>query len=169
MKKSLWRCCGIFLFLTLSCSGKHNNPAPPPTVTYKPPVVSATFTKGADISWVTQMEASGVKFYDRSGKQQDLFVLMKSLGMNAIRLRAWVDPTDGWSNTDDVVAKALRAKNAGMKVMIDFHYSDSWADPDKQTKPTAWASLDFPALSTTLHDYTINIMTTLKTTNIVPD
>lgn len=115
------------------------------------------------------MESAGVKFYDKAGKQQDLFALLKSLGFNSIRLRAWVNPTDGWCNTADLVAKALRAKSAGMKIMIDFHYSDSWADPGKQFKPAAWPSLDFATLTTTLHDYTISVMNTLKTNGITPD
>jgi arabinogalactan endo-1,4-beta-galactosidase len=156
------------VFLILSCSNKSNTPAPQ-TPAYTPPVVSSAFAKGADISWVTQMESSGVKFYDKTGKQQDLFVLMKSLGMNSIRLRAWVNPHDGWCNTADVVAKAVRAKNAGMKIMIDFHYSDSWADPGKQPKPAAWANLDFATLVTTMHDYTVGVMNTLKTNGITPD
>jgi arabinogalactan endo-1,4-beta-galactosidase len=172
MKKVLWVYCSS-LILVISCSNKGSTPAPvitqPVVVTYKSPVVASTFAKGADISWVTQMEAAGVKFYDKTGKQQDLFVLMKSLGFNSIRLRAWVSPADGWCNTADLVAKALRAKSAGMKIMIDFHYSDSWADPGKQNKPAAWASLDFNTLVTTLHDYTVNTMNTLKTNGITPD
>ncbi|MDB5134349.1 MAG: cellulase family glycosylhydrolase [Mucilaginibacter sp.] len=115
------------------------------------------------------MESSGVKFYDKTGKQQDLFALMKSLGVNSIRLRAWVNPSDGWCNTADLVAKALRAKNAGMKILVDFHYSDSWADPGKQPKPAAWVALDFPTLVTTLHDYTVSVMNALKTNGITPD
>jgi arabinogalactan endo-1,4-beta-galactosidase len=156
------------LFLVVSCSNKGST-VHPHVPTYTPPVVSSSFAKGADISWVTQMESSGVKFYDKSGSQQDLFVLMKSLGFNAIRLRAWVNPTDGWCNTADLVAKALRAKNAGMKIMIDFHYSDSWADPGKQFKPAAWATLDFATLTTTLQNYTVSTMNTLKTNGITPD
>src|ERR1700744_2404130 len=155
MTKVLWIYSFSAVFLVLSCSNKGNSPAPQqPVTTYKAPVVSSTFNKGADISWVTQMESSGYKFYDKSGTQQDLFALMKSLGMNSIRLRAWVNPTDGWCNTADVVAKAIRAKNAGMKILIDFHYSDSWADPGDQTKPAAWTSLDFPTLQTTLYNST---------------
>jgi arabinogalactan endo-1,4-beta-galactosidase len=158
------------LIVIAACSNKGSSPAPQAvTPTYTPPVVSASFAKGADISWVTQMESSGVKFYDKSGKQQDLFVLMKSMGFTSIRLRAWVNPTDGWNNTADLVAKAIRAKNAGMRIMIDFHYSDSWADPGKQTKPSAWASLDFTTLTTTLHDYTVNVMNTLKSNGITPE
>src|SRR4051812_427832 len=91
------------------------------------PPASASFAKGADISWLTQMEAAGVKFYNSGGVQQDLINLLKSLGMNTIRLRVWVNPSNGWNNKADVVAKAVRAKAAGMKIMIDFHYSDTWA------------------------------------------
>lgn len=167
MKKGWWVYCSSIL-LILACSNKAGTPQPH-TEAYKPPVVSSIFAKGADISWVTQMESARVKFFDKTGKQQDLFTLMKSLGFNSIRLRAWVNPVDGWCNTADLVAKALRAKNAGMKIMIDFHYSDSWADPGKQFKPAAWVSLDFATLTTTLHDYTTSVMNTLKTNGITPE
>jgi arabinogalactan endo-1,4-beta-galactosidase len=172
IKKVLMGCilsAGLFL---LSCSSnKANNPTPTPTptTTYTPPTVSSTFAKGADVSWVTQMESSGYKFYDKTGKQMDLFALLKSLGFNSIRLRAWVNPADGWCNTADLVAKAVRAKNAGMKVMVDFHYSDSWADPGKQPKPAAWASLAFPDLVTAVYDYTVATLDTLKNHGITPD
>ena len=115
------------------------------------------------------MEASGFKFYNKAGSQQDLFALMKGLGFNSIRLRAWVNPINGWCNTADVVAKAIRAKNAGMKILIDFHYSDVWADPGHQAKPAIWSSLDFPTLVTTLQNYTAHVIDTLKTNGIVPD
>jgi arabinogalactan endo-1,4-beta-galactosidase len=171
MKKIVWGYCCLGLLLIISCSNKGGTPTPPHTdpPVYKAPAVSSNFIKGADISWVTQMESAGVKFYDKNGTQQDLFALMKSLGMNAIRLRAWVNPADGWCNTADVLAKAQRAKAADMKIMIDFHYSDTWADPGKQPKPAAWASLDFATLTKTLHDYTVNVMTNLKTNGITPD
>lgn len=164
-------CVASAVFLLVSCSSnKDNNPAPTQTTTtYTPPVVSSTFAKGADVSWVTQMEFSGYKFYDKSGKAMDLFALLKSLGFNSIRLRGWVNPSDGWCNTTDLVAKAVRAKNAGMKILIDFHYADSWADPGKQPKPAAWTSLAFPELVTALHDYTVNTLNTLKTNGITPD
>jgi arabinogalactan endo-1,4-beta-galactosidase len=168
MKKMMWICSVSAALLIISCSGKNNNPKPQNTG-YTAPKVSSSFAKGADISWVTQMEASNVKFYDKNGNQQDLLALMKSLGFNSIRLRAWVNPSDGWCNTADLVAKAIRAKNAGMKIMIDFHYSDVWADPGHQTKPAAWANLDFNTLVTTLHDYTVSVMKTLQTNGITPD
>lgn len=130
---------------------------------------TSALVKGADVSWLTQMEASGYKFYNSDGTQQDLIQLLKDKGMNAIRLRAWVNPTDGWCNTEDVVAKALRVQKLGMKIMIDFHYSDSWADPGKQPKPAAWQSLSFTDLKTALNTYTISVMNALKAKGITPD
>lgn len=170
MKKLLSAYIFGLLLLFVSCSGK-SNPAPSGNnnTSYTAPVVSAGFAKGADVSWVTQMEASGYKFYDKNGKQQDLFALLNSLGFNSIRLRAWVNPSDGWCNTADLVAKAIRAKNAGMKILIDFHYSDVWADPGHQTKPAAWASLSFADLKSAVYSYTAGVMTTLKTNGITPD
>jgi arabinogalactan endo-1,4-beta-galactosidase len=170
IKKVMLGCFASAIFFLISCSSnKGGNPAPTQTQIYTPPAVSSTFAKGADVSWVTQMESSGYKFYDKSGKVTDLFALLKSLGFNSIRLRAWVNPSDGWCNSADLVAKAVRAKNAGMRILIDFHYADSWADPGKQPKPAAWASLAFPDLVTALHDYTVNTLTTLKTNGITPD
>lgn len=171
MKKIVWAYCCVLLLLIISCSNKVEGPAPthPAPDAYKAPVVSSGFAKGADISWVTQMESAGVKFYDKNGTPQDLFALMKSLGMNSIRLRVWVNPADGWCNTADLLDKAKRAKASGMKIMVDFHYSDSWADPGKQNKPAAWVSLDFAALITKVHDYTAEVLKTLKTNGITPD
>lgn len=136
------------------------NPTPPTTT---------LFAKGADLSWITEMESNGIKFYNSSGSQQDIFQILKNLGMNTIRLRVWVNPTNGWNNAADVLAKAVRANNLGMRILIDFHYSDSWADPGKQTKPAAWASQDFATLKTSLANHTTNVLTTLKSNGITPD
>jgi arabinogalactan endo-1,4-beta-galactosidase len=129
---------------------------------------AATFANGSDVSWVTQMEASGYKFYNNSGVQQDLFTILAGKGINAIRLRVWVNPSGGWSNLSDVVAKAKRARAAGMSIMIDFHYSDTWADPGHQTKPSAWSSLSFTDLMNTTYNYTLNSLNTLKSNGITP-
>jgi len=165
MQKVAWISGFLFVCLNFCCSKNNSSAA------VKPPVITDTssFTKGADVSWITQMEASGYKFYDKNGNQQDLFALMKSLGFNSIRLRAWVNPTDGWCNTADLVKKAVRAKNAGMKILIDFHYSDSWADPGKQNKPAAWANLSTASLITALGAYTTGVMDTLKLNGITPN
>src|SRR5664279_3097881 len=149
------------IFLIGSCN-KNDSTAPLPidttttkpvdTTTHKP--VPVSFAKGADISWLTQMESSGYSFYDSSGKKMDCMLLLKSLGINSIRLRAWVNPSDGWCNTADLVAKAQRANSQGFKIMIDFHYSDVWADPGHQSKPAAWTSLDSASLYDAVYSYT---------------
>ena len=169
MQKLIWICAIVLVCLNLSCSKGSSSAPPTTTPTYKPPVVASSFSKGADISWVTQMEASGYKFYDSNGNPQDLFALMKSLGINSIRLRAWVNPTNGWCNTTDLVKKAVRAKSAGMKILIDLHYSDVWADPGDQNKPVAWAGLSFTDLKTAMYNYTVGVMDTLQQNGITPD
>lgn len=102
--------------------------------------------KGADISWMTQMEAAGYRFYNNAGTKQDLLPILKDHGLNAVRLRVWVNPANGWNNIKDVITKAKRAKAYGFDILIDFHYSDSWADPGHQTKPAAWRSASFNTL-----------------------
>lgn len=140
------------------------------TITPEPPIIPVTFfAKGADVSWLTEMESAGNKFYNNAGTERECMSLLKSYGMNAIRLRVWVNPTDGWCNTSDLLAKALRAKNLGMKIMVDFHYSDWWADPGQQNKPAAWATMDFATLTTAVYDHTVAVMTTLKSNGITPD
>lgn len=137
------------------------------------PGKSNTFAKGADVSWLPQMEASGYKFYNNQGVQEDCFKILKDHGINSIRLRTFVnpsnDPGSGHCSKDETVAMALRAKNNGMRVMIDFHYSDSWADPSKQVKPKAWEGLNFEQLKQALYDYTFGVMTALKTAGVTPE
>lgn len=132
------------------------------------PVVD--FAKGADISWVTEMEHNGMKFYNASGVETDCFQLMKDLGLNAVRLRVWVDPKEhgNWCNTADFVAKAKRAKNLGMDVMVDFHYSDWWADPGQQHKPAAWKGLNLADLKKAIATHTTDVLNALKSAGVTP-
>lgn len=131
------------------------------------------FAKGGDISWLPQMEASGFKFYDSNGVAQDCFKILKDHGFNTIRLRTWVNPSDnktsGHCSKDETVALALRAKKWGMRIMINFHYSDTWADPGKQGKPKAWQGHDFKTLQNDVYDYTLDVMNTLKRKGIYPE
>lgn len=107
----------------------------------------ADFAYGGDISWVTAMEKQGKTFVNASGEASDCFELLSSVGMNAARFRVFVNPLtrDGgvWvlCDIDDVVTKSIRAQKAGMTIMIDFHYSDTWADPSHQKKPAAWDNI----------------------------
>ena len=168
MKSKIFNILFILLgfgFLIYPTGCKKSDPVDNPTDTIK---TDTTFCKGADVSWVTQMESSGKKFYNSTGTETECMRLLKSLGMNSIRLRVWVNPTDGWCNTADLLVKALRAKNLGMRIMIDFHYSDIWADPSKQTKPAAWTSLSFTDLKTAVSTHTTDVLTTLKNNGITP-
>lgn len=124
--------------------------------------------KGADVSWVTAMEADGLKFQDVHGTEMECMELMRSLGMNAIRLRVFVNPKDGWCNKEDVLVKALRAQKLGMDIMIDFHYSDVWADPGHQTKPEAWRNLSFEDLKKALVSHTTETLNLLLKNGVKP-
>ena len=157
-------------FTILACSN-HNGTAPNtgglPDDEDTP---TTTFAKGADISWVTEMEHKGMKFYNASGVETDCFRLMKELGLDAVRLRVWVDPKehDNWCNTADLVAKAKRAKDLGMDVMVDFHYSDWWADPAQQNKPASWVGKNLADLKKALGEHTVSVLQALKTAGVTP-
>ncbi|MCD7937671.1 MAG: arabinogalactan endo-1,4-beta-galactosidase [Tannerellaceae bacterium] len=152
----------IALFTWTACSDD-NNPEPE-----QPPVdnMDTGFAKGADVGWLTEMEYNGKKFYSSDGREKECMELLKELGMNSIRLRVWVNPSKGWNNSDDVLVKAWRAHNLGMRLMIDFHYSDTWADPGAQSKPAAWEGLTFPDLKTAMYIHTTGVLNRLKEYNI---
>jgi arabinogalactan endo-1,4-beta-galactosidase len=98
----------------------------------------------------------------------DCIALLKSLGINAIRLRVWVNPAAGYCNKADVVAMAIRANAAGMRIMIDFHYSDTWADAGDQNKPAAWVNLSLADLETAVYNHTYDVLSTLETNGVKP-
>ena len=127
---------------------------------------AATFAQGADVSWVDQEEAAGYSFYNSSGIKTDPFVLLKNIGVNAIRLRVWVNPSGGWCNAADTLYKAQRAAAQGQRIMIDFHYSDSWADPGQQTKPAYWSSHTLAQLNTDVYSHTHDVLSYLKSNGI---
>jgi arabinogalactan endo-1,4-beta-galactosidase len=131
------------------------------------------FAKGADVSWLPQMEATGYRFYDTDGKEKDCLQLLKERGMNTIRLRVFVNPsqdkTNGHCSKEETVAMALRAQKAKMRIMIDFHYSDTWADPAKQAKPATWANLSFDALQKKVYEHTFDVLTALKKAGVTPE
>src|SRR6476660_6988363 len=154
-----------YLCTLLACNKKAVIPDPVPA----PPATPFLFAKGADISWLTEMEAAGKKFYDYIGNQKEGITLLKELGMNTVRLRVWVEPVNGWNNKADVVTKGLRAKSQGMRIMIDFHYSDTWADPGKQGKPAAWASKSVADLQLAIESHTSDVLNALKWQGVEPE
>lgn len=168
IKKNAFALPAIMILL-MGCGkdGGSGGGTPPPPVIPNPPAIS--FSKGADISWITEMESAGKKFYNKAGTETEGMALLKSLGMNIMRFRVWVNPSPSWNNTADVVAKAVRAKNLGLRIMIDFHYSDTWADPGNQTKPAAWAAMSVAELATAVSSHTTQVLTALKTAGVSPE
>lgn len=156
------------LVLSSSACGSHGNEQSGTDNSDTPAPSKTSFTQGADISWVSEMEKKGLKFYNHEGIETDCFQLMKELGINAIRLRVWVNPKDRWNSKQDVVNKARRAKEQGLDVMVDFHYSDSWADPGQQFKPKAWIGKSVAELKTAIAAHTIDILQALKAEDISP-
>ena len=125
-----------------------------------------TFWLGADISGTTQLESNGEKLYNAKGEIRENTALMKELGLNAVRLRVWVNPRGGWSGAEDVLEMAKRAKYYDMAVMIDFHYSDWWADPGKQHIPAAWQYMSYDEMKNALAQHTEDVLSLLKKNNI---
>lgn len=141
--------------------------------------LAETFVKGVDLSYVNKMEDCGVSYRD-NGVQKDNFRIMRDHGANVVRVRIWHDPDwvagDGttinqYSNYQDAKRSIARAKNLGMKVILDFHYSDEWTDPGHQQIPKAWESIayDVPALSTEVYNYTYNTLMALNAVGFMPD
>ncbi|PPK98416.1 arabinogalactan endo-1,4-beta-galactosidase [Kineococcus xinjiangensis] len=109
--------------------------------------------RGADISFTPQLEAAGITFSD-GGHVRPIEHILRANGANWIRLRLWVNPPAGYSDIASVIEMTRRAKRSGLKVLLDFHYSDFWADPAHQTIPAAWRGQDLAALAETVRSYT---------------
>jgi beta-galactosidase len=131
---------------------------------------------GADISFLPQIESRNGKFID-NGSEIDAFDLLKNHGFNYIRLRIFVNPEnekgyspkDGFCDLEHTLAMARRIKASGMKFLLDFHYSDYWADPQKQFKPKAWEGLNFEELQAMVTSYTSDVLNALKDQETSPD
>lgn len=130
---------------------------------------AAAFAKGADVGWLSEMEYYKWAFYNDSGAKADCLQVLKDHRINSIRLRLWVNPTLNFSNEKDVLKMAQRAKNMGFRIMIDFHYSDTWADPGNQRKPSAWAGLPYSSLKSKVYSYTYDFMNKLKSAGVTPE
>nr|WP_321410998.1 glycosyl hydrolase 53 family protein [uncultured Carboxylicivirga sp.] len=158
----------LFVLITFACVDDYDKPVK--TVVPDVPVKDMSgYAKGADVSWLTEMESQGVLFYDTAGVQTECLTLLKDMGMNSIRLRVWVNPTNGWCNTADLLVKAKRANDLGMRILVDFHYSDVWADPSSQNKPVEWENLSFEDLSTAVSNHATDVLNALKDWGITPE
>jgi arabinogalactan endo-1,4-beta-galactosidase len=126
------------------------------------------FLRGADLSSLTQIEAAQGTFRDH-GVQRSALDILRDHGVNVIRLKLWHTPMDGHNSLQEVLAMGARVKRAGMKLLLDIHYSDTWADPSAQTKPAAWKNLTFSLLQDSVYRYTKDVVTSLRAANALPD
>jgi arabinogalactan endo-1,4-beta-galactosidase len=133
------------------------------------PAQSTLTMLGADVSSLQRAQDLGQKFYNASGTAQEPLVILKNVGVNYIRLRVWVNPISGYNNKAKVLLYAQKVKANGLKLMIDFHYSDTWADPGKQYKPAAWASHNITQLQTDVYNHTLDVCNALKAQGTTPD
>lgn len=134
------------------------------------------FCMGADLSYLNQLEDNGAMFRD-SGKTKDAITIFRNHGANLVRIRLWHTPnwqlavTGGklYSNLEDVEKLMRRAKAAGLAVNLDLHYSDDWADPQKQETPAAWQNLSFAALKDSVYRYTLSVLQYFAARNLAPE
>lgn len=160
LKKAVYLLMSTLCFLT-ACSDNNDDSESLNVVT--------DFVKGADVSWITQMEQQWYcVLKNKLGEPTDCFRLMKDYGLTAIRLRVWVNPEDGWCNKEDLLAKAKRASAEGLDLMIDFHYSDNFADPSKQKIPAAWEGHSYEELKVDVRNHTLEVLQILKDNHIIP-
>ncbi|MEV6300216.1 glycosyl hydrolase 53 family protein [Actinoplanes sp. NPDC051861] len=140
--------------------------SPVPASAHKPSPLSM---RGADVSTLLRAQELGAKFYDVRGKRDNPYEILQRAGVNYARLRIWNDPTSGYSNKDAVLRQARAIKKAGLKLLIDFHYSDTWADPGKQFTPAAWEGHSLTQLTSDVYDYTYDVCSSLKRQGTTPD
>ncbi|WND39169.1 arabinogalactan endo-1,4-beta-galactosidase [Streptomyces sp. BB1-1-1] len=131
-------------------------------LTFTPGTTSGLPVKGADVSSLAKSEAKGGTYRTSSGSAGDALGILKSAGMNYARLKVWVNPADGYNDKARVLATAKRVKDRGMKLLVDFHYSDTWADPGAQSKPAAWAGHSYGRLKRDVYDHTHDVLDALK-------
>jgi len=158
MKRNRAICCVLACVLWMGClagCGREETPS---------------FILGMDASCVPSLEAGGVRYYDKEGQEQDVFEILADAGINYIRVRVWNHPFDeeghGYGGGNCDIQNALqigkRATRCGMKLMVDFHYSDFWADPGKQMEPKAWKNMNIQEKTDALYAFTCDSLQMLK-------
>ena len=157
--------------LLLPDGGPAAGGGPPPTGAPEPRPPRALSplgtVRGTDLSSAPRVEAAGWRFADR-GRTAPVEELLAARGANLVRLRLWVDPLPGISDLPTTLAMARRARNAGCHVMLDLHYSDSWADPFGQPTPAAWRGLDVNRLAAEVRAYTRSVVTAFAAQDTPP-
>lgn len=174
MKKAFVPVVIATLLCLCGCCARYDSPVKSTLSVDKVQNLPDDFWLGADVSSVVSLENSGVCFYGFDGKRTDLLKVLSDNGVNIVRVRLWVDPFDtngngyggGNCNTDVAIAIAKRAKSAGLRLFVDFHYSDFWADPSKQQCPKAWTVFSFEQKRQALADYTLQTLQQIEQTGV---
>ncbi|PWK36117.1 arabinogalactan endo-1,4-beta-galactosidase [Actinoplanes xinjiangensis] len=125
--------------------------------------------QGADVSTGQRASDVGARYTDADGTPGDPLDILKNAGVNYVRLRIWNNPRSGYNNKDKVLQYARTVKAKGLRLMVDFHYSDTWADPGKQYKPATWAGHGISQLQTDVYNHTYDVCNSLKAQGTVPD
>ena len=172
MKKMLCVILILGMLLALCACGEAEKAPVTSDTLYVKPVenLPEDFILGMDVSSVIAEEQSGVKYYNFAGEEQDLFRILADNGVTHIRVRVWNHPYDkdgngyggGNNDIDTAVAIGKRATAAGMKLIVDFHYSDFWADPSKQMVPLAWKDMEIEEKTEAVYQYTLDCLNKLK-------
>ncbi|MFX1250808.1 MAG: arabinogalactan endo-beta-1,4-galactanase [Promethearchaeota archaeon] len=131
-------------------------------------ISDSSFINGVDISGLPEIEDNNGEYFF-NGVRMDPLQIFKEHSMNYIRLRLWKDPTSGYCNLEKTISIAKRAKNEGLKLLLDYHYSDTWADPGHQKKPASWDGLSFDELKAKVYNYTKEVIADLRSQNIRPN
>ncbi|MDK9698745.1 MAG: glycosyl hydrolase 53 family protein [bacterium] len=129
--------------------------------------LAQSFQIGGDYSIVPRVQMNGAQFY-ANGQLRDPVTLLQERGVTLIRIRLWHTPTEPWHGIDSAVAFAARCSAQGLAILLDIHYSDTWADPGQQTPPAAWQGLSDTALRDSMYQYTYNVLSRFRTANATP-
>ena len=145
----------IFLILCMSSckKDKENNP---------PVIPAGYFIRGADLSFLPEIEQASTIFYTSDNKPKDCLTILKESGCNTIRLRLWYNPSNNHSSLVEVAAFANKIKQQNLKILLSIHYSDTWADPGQQTPPGAWAGLTASILGDSVYNYTKRVISVIQ-------
>ncbi|MEZ5195805.1 MAG: glycosyl hydrolase 53 family protein [Bacteroidales bacterium] len=158
----------LLLSLLIGCVEKDSEPD---TGIGKPPAPSDTstiFYRAMDLSFQPEFETDQVEYFNENADPVDMLPYMKNSGVNLVRLRLWHTPAYGHCGLEEVLSYAQRVKQAGMDILLDIHFSDTWADPGNQSLPAVWQGLSFDVLSDSVRNYTKVVITSLNTRNTTP-
>ncbi|MEL6672442.1 MAG: glycosyl hydrolase 53 family protein [Bacteroidota bacterium] len=162
----------LLLFLLAACDLGPTIPPSEKEDEKEEPVDAGSFVRGADLSYVNEMVDCGAVYQDLNGQTNDPYAIFEEAGADIVRVRLWHDATwTAYSDFEDVKQTIQAAQDKGMQVLLDFHYSDNWADPGKQDVPAAWLGVvdNLPALGDSLYNYTYQVLQHLDQAGLLPE